>query len=367
MAVIKVKLKERSYPIITGTDMSKQLVEQIKKNLNSNRLFIFYDSNFYALHGRKISKSLKRFKPEELIIPSGEKIKSEKELAKIQSYLLSNKISRSDFILAVGGGVTSDLIGYTAATTLRGINWGVISTTLLGMVDASIGGKTGINHKEGKNLIGAFWQPKFVIADLFYLNTLERRELFCGLGEVIKYAGLIGNPILKRLSKFVESEKLYNLSELLHLVNYSAKYKAGIVSADEREGKLRMLLNLGHTVGHAIEKSLGYKKLLHGEAVILGLYAAVLIGQKLNKSKSGLDDYKELIETMIDRLPRYIIDKALVKQAVGSDKKRINKKLNFILLEKPGKPIITESVKTADINNAIDLTLKRYGSRSSNA
>ena len=205
MPTIRVELEERSYPIIIGHKNTDKLIKVIDRLVGNNRLFIYYDANFYALHGVKLSNFLKRYKPIELVVPSGEKSKSQAQLTKLQHHLLDQKISRSDFILAVGGGVTTDLIGYLSATTLRGIKWGIVSTTLLGMVDASIGGKTGINTKHGKNLIGAFWQPSFVFCDSFYLNTLNNREFNCGLGEIVKYAGLIGGDYIDLLQKFIDN------------------------------------------------------------------------------------------------------------------------------------------------------------------
>ncbi len=362
MAQIDLKLKERSYPIVVSKNNSSQLLRLLKKEVKKNKLFVFYDANFYALHERVLAKELaEKFQYYEIVLPSCEITKTEKELSKIYSYLLSENISRTDFILAVGGGVTTDLVGYAAATTLRGIKWGAVPTTLLGMVDASIGGKTGLNHKAGKNLIGAFWQPSFVFSNIRYLQTLPHRQIMAGFGEIVKYAGLIGNDMLTLAEKFINSNDLYNETMLHRLVILSSDYKAKIVKADERESGKRMLLNFGHTVGHAIEKSLGYGKLLHGEAVILGLSAAVNLSViSSNASSKTLSRYIKLIVVSMGYVPHKKLDGDAVLKAIKGDKKRIDSKQKFILLKRIGKPIITDSVTQTEVSESINQMLYLY-------
>lgn len=359
MPTIRVELKERSYPIIIGHKNTDKLIEVIDRLVAKNRLFIFYDANFYALHGVKLSNLLRKFRPAELVVPSGEKSKSQAQLTKLQHHLLDQKISRSDFILAVGGGVTTDLIGYLSATTLRGIKWGIVSTTLLGMVDASIGGKTGINSRHGKNLIGAFWQPSFVFCDSFYLNTLNSREFNCGLGEVVKYAGLIGGDYIDLLQKFLENPN--NDKTTQKLITASARYKADIVSKDEREGSQRMVLNLGHTIGHAIEKEIGYNKIKHGEAVLLGLWAAVELSlNKFDSYRTNLLRYQALIESFIALIPHFNLLADNIYRAISGDKKRSAGRQNYILIRKPGKPIIIDDLNPIVIKKAIKGLIGRY-------
>ncbi len=362
MARIELKLKERSYPIVVSKNSTAQLIQLLKKELKKNKLFVFYDANFYALHGKKLSKELSsKFQYNEIVLPSGEKTKSAKELSKIYAYLLSENISRTDFILAVGGGVTTDLVGYAAATTLRGIKWGAVPTTLLGMVDASIGGKTGINHKAGKNLVGAFWQPSFVFSNIEFLQTLPHRQMIAGYGEILKYAGLLGNEMLDVAEKFLRKADFYDKNRLYRMVVLSSEYKAKIVKADEREGGKRMLLNFGHTVGHAIEKSLGYGKLLHGEAVLLGLLAAIQLSAHTNYSSSkALTDYAKLIVDTLSYLPYKRLNSSSILDAIQNDKKRIDSKQKFILLTNIGKPIITDKVKQSEILSSIKEMLHMY-------
>ena len=362
MAQVDLQLKERSYPIIISKSGNNILVRLLKNEVKKNKLFVFYDANFYALHGSILQKEFKnRFNYHEIVLPSGEKTKSIQELSKIYSYLLSEKISRTDFILAVGGGVTTDIVGYAAATTLRGIKWGVVPTTLLGMVDASIGGKTGINHQTGKNLIGAFWQPSFVYSNTSYLQTLPVRQIIAGFGEIVKYAGLLGDKMLSTAQQFLKNEDFYDQKLLYKMVLLSSEYKAQIVKADERESGTRMFLNLGHTVGHAIEKSLGYGTLLHGEAILIGLIATVQLSLLTKSSSSkALSEYLELVVNTVSYIQHKSLKVDQILETMKSDKKRIDSKQKFILLKKIGKPIITENVTTQELQTAIKRTLHLY-------
>ncbi len=362
MPTVKVKLHKNLYPVIIESSGLEKLEQQLTKHVKSGKLFVFVDANFYALHHVGILKVLKKFKGTNLmVLPSGEKIKSERMLSKLHSYLLSEKISRTDFILACGGGVTSDLVGYLAASVLRGVRWGIVSTTLLGMVDASIGGKTGINHSEGKNLIGAFHQPSFVFCNTEYLQTLSEKEIMCGLGEIIKYAGLIGADYLKLTNNYLLSENRYDDRYLKKLIILSASYKSDIVSRDETENRLRMLLNLGHTFGHAIEKINGYKKISHGEAVLIGLLGTVALSEKIDpKTKNALKSYKSLILNAIQQIPKINLAENELLSAMALDKKRQGDDINFILLKKPGKPFIRKGISKALIKKSLKEMIKLY-------
>ena len=361
MKKLKVQLKEQSYPVYVGYDLLDKVGSELNKMIGKNRLFIIYDSNLYALYGKHINRALRRFKPVELVIKSGEKSKSDKELSNIHAYLLSEKISRSDLILAVGGGMVSDLTGFAAATILRGVRWGIVSTSLLSMVDASIGGKTGINHHHGKNLIGAFWQPSFVFCDLTFLATLPDRELLSGMGEILKYCGLAGTEFMELLLPKGGKRSHFTKNQLLQLISLSVAYKAEIVGRDERESGCRMLLNFGHTIGHALEQSIGYDRIKHGEAVILGLWGAVYLSQLTRKkNQAAYTGYRQLLEQCIASIPYYKVKKDSVLRALAYDKKRVNRDQKFILLDRPGKPIITKSPPEPAVRKAIGAVLGRY-------
>lgn len=365
MAIVKVQLKERSYPVIIGPNATDKMRSQLKKHVSTGRIFIFYDAGFYALHHAAVEKVVKDLGivAIELVIAEGERAKTDKQLGKLYDYLLGEKISRSDMLLACGGGVVSDLTGFVAATILRGIPWGIISTTVLGMVDAAIGGKTGINHPSGKNLIGAFWQPKFVCCDTNFLNTLPERDMISGLGEIVKYAGLNGQPMLDLVEKYLDRGDLYDQKLLTRLIKMSIAYKADIVSRDERDGHQRLILNFGHTFGHALENLLGYRKVRHGEAVILGMLAAVKLSIMLKPRRAkGLASFQQLLKRLIVGIRPYAVETNVLVEAMKLDKKRNGNNLRFILLDKPGKPLIVSGVDQKLIYKATDEMLKEYQS-----
>jgi len=362
MPTVNLELKDKKYPIIIGNDIGSQISKLVKKETNG-KLFIFFDAQVYALHGVALLKKLKRSKLKiiECVIKNGEQVKNKKELDKIHDFLLANDVNRSDFILAVGGGVISDLVGFASSTILRGLKWGVVSTTLLSMVDASIGGKTGINHKSGKNLIGIFWHPSFVICDISYLSTLPERELIAGIGEVTKYAGLTGEPFLSYLENYLQGKSLLVKSKLIEIVRFSATFKSFIVSIDEREQNERMYLNFGHTFAHAIENSLGYGKLLHGEAVILGLFGALELSFQLgSKVTKEMILYQAVIKNLMRSIPFKSLSADKIYNAMSLDKKRTSKDLRFIIIEKPGKPVIASGLKKEYIKKAIVNMLENY-------
>ena len=363
MAVIEVNLKERSYPVIIGEGNSERLTRLLLKSKYSGRLFVFYDAQFYALHGRRISRIIKTTQKDafEMVLPRGESTKNLKTVSILYDVLIEQKISRDDFLLACGGGVTGDLVGYTAATVLRGMAWGVLPTTLLSQADAAIGGKTGVNHKKGKNLIGAFWQPEFVLCDVNFLSTLPFRELVCGLGEVLKCGGLIGEKMLVNLKDYVKKGDFYNKRVLARLVTRSAAYKAEIVSQDVRDKGQRMYLNFGHTFAHAIERTAGFGKLRHGEAVILGIAAALEIGRMLKpRSERPCNEYRALVNSFLQLVPYFKIDIKKLINAISVDKKRTGLKNRIVLLAKPGKPFIMENIEPSVIKNALNNILMEY-------
>ncbi|MBU8933156.1 MAG: 3-dehydroquinate synthase [candidate division Zixibacteria bacterium] len=365
MRKVVVDLAERSYPVVVGAGIWKEELARLagKATGSKGRLFVLCDAQLFALYGHAITAAARKASrtAQLLVVPTGERAKTMTQLRRIYGYLLDNLISRNDVILACGGGVTSDLAGFAAATVLRGVRWGVLSTTLLGMVDAAIGGKTGINHKQGKNLLGAIWQPSFVICDSELLATLAPRQLVAGLGEVVKYAGLVENNMIGTLNRYLQKGDMFDLRALTRLIHLSVQYKAAIVSQDEREGGLRMVLNLGHTFGHAIEKSLGYGRLLHGEAVLLGLLAAVELSGRLKKVRVGrLEDYKDIICQLAGEIPHRYIEVDKVIAAMSHDKKRLGKSTRFVLLDAPGRPVIADNVKKKDIRMALKAALATY-------
>lgn len=363
MPRIKVPLKDRSYAVDVGHASGAKLRATVAAHMGEGRLFLFMDAGFFALHGAVIRKQLqlpaKRIR--EFVVPSGERFKSAATVAGLHAYLLSEGISRNDLILACGGGVHSDLVGYAAATVLRGVRWGVVPTTLLGMVDASIGGKTGVNHPLGKNLIGAIWQPTFVHIDLAWLATLPPREFFAGMGEIVKYAGLQGGPTLQAVHRIAPDPGKVSTRQLSALVAASVRYKASIIADDERESGRRMLLNLGHTFAHGIEHALGYGRLLHGEAVLLGLLAMWHASVEQGARPGGaMAQYRSIIEQFVRHIPYRRLDPGRVVEAMATDKKRLGGTVRFVLLSRPGQPFIDSSVTAAAARRALAAALVTY-------
>ncbi|MBK7141342.1 MAG: 3-dehydroquinate synthase [bacterium] len=361
MADIQVSGKTFRYPVVIGNKIEPKLADLVRERTTGNRLFIIADANFYALHGERLLKRLKQSaKNSDLfVLPSGEQFKNQQTLDAVYKHLLSSQISRSDFILAVGGGVTTDIVGYAAATVLRGVKWGAVPTTLLGMVDAAIGGKTGINHPLGKNLIGAIWQPSFVFCDQQYLQTLPVRQMVAGYGEILKYAGLAGGPMLNRVTRLFDGK--VSATDWITVIRECCAYKAKIVSQDEREQNIRAYLNLGHTFGHAIEKSLGYGKLLHGEAVIVGLLGAICLSMLADPKQAGkLKDYYRLALSSAEIVPKRKLAPTDILSAMALDKKRQNQELGFVLLKQPGKPYIASGLPHEMIRFAVEQMIADY-------
>tara|TARA_B100001057_G_scaffold498850_1_gene607367 strand:+ start:524 stop:1630 length:1107 start_codon:yes stop_codon:yes gene_type:complete len=340
---LEIKTKLENYPIIIGSNIIKNLDLYLKKNsVVFNQCLLIIDKNVPKGMILKITKSLKKKKVFKFIYAANEKNKNLKYIYKILQILLDKNFSRQDCIITIGGGITGDVGGFAASLYKRGLSYINIPTTLLSQVDSSIGGKTGINTKEGKNLIGSFYQPKIVISDTEFLKTLSKREVVCGYGEVFKHSLILNKSFYKFLNK--NSSQILNLKKpfIQKAIFESCKIKKKIVEKDEKEKNLRKILNFGHTFAHAFEASLGYsKKLNHGEAVILGIIAAVKFS--LSIKLISIKDYQDIIEHIVKlKLPSNIknyfsfrdIDKIL--SFMMTDKKNFSKKINLILLKKIG-------------------------------
>jgi 3-dehydroquinate synthase len=281
----------------------------------------------------------------------------------LHNHLIKHWISRDDLIVACGGGVTSDIVGFAASTALRGVRWGICATTLLGMVDASIGGKTGVNHSDGKNLIGSYWQPSFVIDDLEWLETLPIKEYRSGMAEVIKSAGLAGGKLLRQLSQVGDRLLDVEQPELVDLVAGTVAYKAGVVRSDERDTGVRLRLNFGHTIGHAIEQSLSFKRLTHGEAVILGMLGAMAIADRLGLSQAKrLGEFRRIVMGALSDVPSVRLDPDRILSALALDKKRTTKGTRFVLLPQPGHPIV-RLVSKKEVTGAVEAMIQIYHAR----
>lgn len=342
MEKLTVDLADRSYDILIG----KNLFAEAAKHLLQKKTYIITDSNVAKLHLTPLKLALQDFgiEAEAKILPAGEGTKSFKHLAEVCDWLLSKKPERKTTIIALGGGVIGDLAGFAASIVLRGINFIQIPTTLLAQVDSSVGGKTAVNSKYGKNLVGAFYQPKLVLADINVLKTLPRREFLSGYAEVVKY-GLINN---QEFFDWLDNNDISKEENLAKAIYESCRAKAEIVSADEREGGVRALLNLGHTFGHAFEAETGFSdKLLHGEAVALGMVCAFKFSEKLGLCSDSQKVIQHFEKVGLPTNPRKFIKKWNVEKLIEhmrSDKKVADGKMVFILTKGIGKSFISKDV-----------------------
>jgi len=353
MQKIRVELEERSYSIIIGNRVLHDLGEILEEFAFSSKIALISNPTVYQFYGEKISGTLKDagYDLTEVIIPDGEEYKSLAYTEKIYASLLNAKLDRKSALIALGGGVIGDITGFAASTYMRGIDFVQVPTTLLAQVDSSVGGKTGVNHPLGKNMIGTFWQPRLVWIDTATLATLPRREFLSGLGEVIKY-GVIWD---ENLFAFLETnrDEIVNLDamSLTHIIKRSCEIKAEVVSKDERESGLRAILNFGHTIGHAIETLTGYKKYLHGEAVAIGMYMEAKLSHQVGllKNEEGLR-IKALIDSY--ELPSALPDDIEINDLLETmqiDKKTVAGKMHFVLPEKVGEVRISSEITAEDI------------------
>lgn len=341
MRTLKVNLGDRSYPIHLGEGLLSRIGELLIGAGCGEKVGIITNPTVAGLYLKPIQEALSRsgFKVTSILVPEGEGHKNLKSLSAIYDRLISERFERGSSVVALGGGVIGDLAGFAAATFLRGIPYVQVPTTLLAQVDSSVGGKTGVNHREGKNLIGAFYQPRLVLIDVGVLHTLSRRELLAGLAEVIKY-GIIEEPQLFGLLE-EELERLLALDRdlLIEAIATSCAIKAKIVEKDEREEDYRSVLNFGHTIGHALESLTGYEKFLHGEAVAIGMAQAASISVR-----QGFCDEESLqrIHRLITRvglptkIPSNIKPSELVER-MEVDKKSAGGEIKFVLCAGIGK------------------------------
>src|SRR5262245_31089173 len=283
MRVVNVELAERSYPILIGRGLLARLGRECRKLSLGERCAIITDGNVGPRYAKTAAQRLRKagFEPVVVTVPPGETSKRWDVVQQCYDRLAAHRLERQSFVVALGGGVVGDLAGFVAATYLRGIVFVQVPTTLLAQVDSSVGGKVGINLKAGKNLVGAFHQPRLVLCDLDTLRTLPAREFRSGLGEVIKYGVICDAELFAKLER--EMPKILKMvpAVLTEIVARCCEIKAEVVREDETESGLRAILNFGHTIGHAIENSVGYGRYLHGEAIAIGQVAATLLSAVL--------------------------------------------------------------------------------------
>lgn len=345
--IVEVKLSKKGYDICIGRDILDTIGERIKRFQFPLRCVLISNPYLLDFYGERVLASLKTygFKTEAIKVPDGERYKNLREVEKIYDRLLSVQIDRYSPIIALGGGIIGDITGFVAATYKRGIPFIQIPTSLLAQVDSSIGGKTGVNHPLGKNMIGAFYQPKGVFIDLNVLKSLPEIEFRCGMAEIIKYGIISDKKLFTYLEKNRGKIKNHDSNALQYIIESSCKIKALIVSKDEREEGLRAILNFGHSIGHALESLTGYKKYKHGEAVAIGMVAASFISHEMGLcSMEDVERVRDLIESydLPTKLPKINIKELL--KAMHYDKKVKDNKVKLILMKKLGLVEIKDDV-----------------------
>ena len=357
MKKIKINTKSKNYPVLVGTDI-----------LNENNLYEFSNKEILLVIDSKIEDSLKKevqiilskisSKYSEVTIEANEENKSNATLSVIYDELIEQGFSRDCILFALGGGIVCDMTGFAAATYLRGVEFVLIPSTLLSQVDASVGGKTAINHPKGKNMIGAFHQPSKVLTDTKLLKSLEKVQIREGLAEIIKHALIKDEIFFRWLEENIDDLLEANEIKLLKAISKSIEIKADIVSKDETEQATRKWLNFGHTFGHAIEVYGNYKSFSHGEAVALGMLMATNLSQKiLNLKKKEIDKIKQLIYAILtEKLLKSEFQPNDLVELMSSDKKKKGDSLNFILLSSIGEAKILADIHESDIIESIKLT-----------
>ncbi|QWD46038.1 3-dehydroquinate synthase [Polynucleobacter paneuropaeus] len=355
MKTLKVDLGQRSYPIFIGSDLidRPELFEACSK---ASSIYIVTNTTVAPLYAERLSKTLASFgkSVRTIALPDGESFKDWKNLQTIFDELLKHGADRQTVLIALGGGVIGDMTGFAAASFMRGIRFIQVPTTLLSQVDSSVGGKTGINHPLGKNMIGAFHQPIAVIADLSTLKTLPPRELSAGLAEVIKHGAIADATFLNWIEANTSALLACDIEAMSHAVLRSCEIKSAVVSADEREGGVRATLNFGHTFGHAIEAGMGYGEWLHGEAVGCGMVMGAKLSCLLKKiTQADADRLTRIIHSMHlpTTAPKFGTERYIELMQV--DKKAEGGQIRYVLLEQIGKAYIATAPHEAVVETLL--------------
>jgi len=394
-----------AYRVYVGNDILNNIPGLIRENLKREDpgdlpVFIVTDRNVARLYLKPVIGFLKKggFRVKHCILPAGEGTKNFKHLSRLLNEMVNHGLTRDSLVAALGGGVIGDITGFAASVYMRGCRLIQIPTTLLAQADSSIGGKTGINLPQGKNLIGSFYNPLLVASDLSALRTLPERELVSGFAEVLKYGIIFHRPLFEKIERVIGRERDRGFGDMLladtnfleEVITRSVKIKAEIVRADERENDLRMILNFGHTFGHAIEQLTGYRRFLHGEAVLLGMETATLLSVK--RGLLGKPDAQR-IQSLLDAFStaaagktfkgrtvskggmrkekgrpterkavslRGLTAKAIYRQ-IGTDKKKRGGAVHYILLKQIGYAVPETDVRKKAVLESITETLSRHG------
>ena len=351
-----VSTATESYPVFVGWGLMDDLGRRMLQCGLSGSAVIISDDNVFPHHGEKAIKSLKAsgFKTESYIVPAGESTKTIDTAIKIYDWLVKQRTERRHAIVALGGGMVGDLAGFAAATFLRGLPLVHVPTSLMAMTDSSIGGKVAVNHPKAKNLIGSFYQPRLVLADVSTLKTLPKRELISGWAEVVKHALILDAEFLELLENNADDLSKLKPARIAEAIRRSAYIKSTVVGEDEKEQRKRMVLNYGHTIGHGLETATGYDRLLHGEAVSIGMIGAAMLSERLGLIQHDIEvRQKALLERF--GLPTSCSDVSLdsILTAMSLDKKVKEKSIQWVLLDGIGKTTFRDDVPQKDVLSII--------------
>jgi len=364
--IIKVKVSHQlgEYDILVGSGVLAKVADHLKTIKASGPLGIITNNKVNELYGTEVRESLQAagYMTRTILIPDGEEYKTLATTEQVMSALIAQGMERNGTILTLGGGVTTDLGGFVASILYRGIKLVHLPTTLLAMVDASVGGKTGVNHHSGKNLIGSFYQPALVLMDTEVLESLEQRDRVSGYAEMLKMGVIRDRNYLDFLTSNRDELLRPNPVENLHrAIARSCELKAQVVESDEKETGLRRILNFGHTLGHAIETTLGYGNIRHGEAVILGMYGAGWLSNQVGHLSS--EAWKTLSKMLLNIPVQGAVDKldsGAIEQVTRLDKKVADSKLNFVLLTELGQAEIQTGIPVLMIKLSVDAIKKAW-------
>ena len=355
LQTLTVDLGDRSYPIYIGSGLLDQ-PQLLTPHIPGRQILVVSNETVAPLYLERVLKSLTDFQVKTVILPDGEQYKTLDTVNTIYTTLLEHRFDRSCTLLALGGGVVGDITGFAAATYQRGVHFIQVPTTLLAQVDSSVGGKTGVNHPLGKNMIGAFHQPRCVLADTETLTTLDDRQLSAGIAEVIKYGLIRDAEFFDWLEQHIPELLARDPQQLVHAIERSCRNKAEVVADDEHEAGQRALLNLGHTFGHAIEAAMGYGVWLHGEAVGTGILMAADLSRRLGWLNEGqLTRIRRITE--LARLPRHTppeLDTQQFLKWMAVDKKVQAGRLRLVLLSDIGASLITDDYDAAKLRETLD-------------
>jgi 3-dehydroquinate synthase len=353
--ILQVELGERSYPIYIGRGVLQDPA-LYRRHVPGEQLLVVTNETVGPLYLEQLQQALQGFKVEVVVLPDGEQFKTLEVWQGIFDTLLKGQYNRQCTILALGGGVVGDIAGFSAACYQRGVNFIQIPTTLLAQVDSSVGGKTGVNHPGGKNMIGAFYQPRCVIADTATLDTLDGRQLAAGIAEIIKYGLINDAEFFSWLEQNIDGLLSRDAAALAFAIERSCRNKAELVAADEREAGQRALLNLGHTFGHAIEAAVGYGNWLHGEAVAAGICMAARLSNRLGWLT---DEDEQRTVKLVKRAglpvaPPSSLQRDECLELMAIDKKVMDGRIRLVLLKGIGRAIVTAEFDLSELHKTLD-------------